>query len=787
MQTQVEWLTKYLRLTNYLGAAQLYLRDNFLLEEELKPEHIKRRVLGHWGTVPGLNFIWACLDVSIKKYKQEMLMVVGPGHGYPAVQANLFVEGSLGEFLKEYNPYAFDLKQRKEAFEKVIKNFSWPGGFPSHSNPHTPGCILEGGELGYSLSHAFGAAFDNPDLIVACIVGDGEAETGPTATAWHSNKFLNPITSGAVLPIVHINGYKISGPTIYGTMSDEELINLFNGYGYFPIIIEGESLFEPMLSAVDSSIERIKSIQKEARDSGNPGKPKWPVILLRSPKGWFGPEPLVEGFPIVGSFRSHGVPLEHPQDDEKEFALLKNWLESYNVRELLNDDYSFISDVLDYVPSGDLRMGMNKHARAIGSKDLVLKDLENFQVEFEQKGTLETSSTAKLSEYMRDIFIDNAENKNFRLFCPDETESNKLHEIFKATKRGYLWPVKDHDENIATDGRVMEMLSEHTLEGWYQGYNITGRHGIFVTYEAFAEIISSMVDQYAKFIRHSRYITWKNPVPSLNFLLTSLVWKQEHNGFSHQNPGFISSVLNDHGDFVSLYFPTDANSMLAVAEEVFKSKNKINVIVAGKRPNPQWLTLEEARKQIQEDIRVWDFVSDENPDVVMVGCGDYPMKEVIAAKLLLKRLIPELRLRVVNITELSCFGIGDNKCPSRISPVRFDEIFTQNKPIIFNYHGYPEDIKSLIYGHHRASGFSIHGYNEIGTTTTPGDMLIQNKVDRYHLALEAVQFASASNPRVEENRTKVEEYLKQILEKHVTYIQEQGIDIDEMERFDFTI
>lgn len=784
-QSPAEWLTKYLRIANYLGAAQLYLRDNFLLEEELKPDHIKRRILGHWGTVPGLNFIYGVLNYAISRYEQEMLLVVGPGHGYPAVQSNLFLEGTLAEFFPKYNHSDPDLGDRKDAFGRLIRNFSWPHKFPSHSNPHTPGCILEGGELGYSLATSFGAAFDNPDLIVACIVGDGEAETGPTATAWHSNKFLNPITCGAVLPIVHVNGYKISGPTLYGTMSDEELTNLFSGYGYHPIVVEGDMLFEPMIAAVEASVQKIRAIQNEARSTGNAGQPKWPVIILRSPKGWFGPGPIKEGFPIIGSFRSHGIPLEDPIKDEHQFHLLKEWLESYKIGELIDSEYRIKPEVLEYVPRGDFRMGMNKHARAVGSRDLILPKLEDLEFKFEHRGISETGSTQKIAEYFREVFKLNEQNKNFRLFCPDETESNKLGEVFKSTQRGYLWPVKNHDENISPDGRVMEMLSEHTLNGWMEGYTLTGRHGIFVTYEAFAELISSMIDQYSKFIRHAREIKWRNAVPSLNFLLTSVSWRQDHNGFSHQNPGFISSVLNDYADYVSVYFPADANSALTVIDEVMRSRNKINVIVAGKRPVPQLLTLDDARHQIRNDIKIWEFASDDDPDIVFAGCGDYVTREVIAARIVLKRLVPDIRIRVVNITELSNFGIGDNHCGCRIDNAEFNRVFTEDKPIIFNYHGYTEDIKSLIFNHHSASRFVIHGYRERGSTTTPFDMLVWNRVDRYSLALEALKLVLARRPELSEGAAKAKESIANLLKKHSDYIIENGVDVPEIEAFKF--
>ncbi|MCA9386356.1 phosphoketolase family protein, partial [Candidatus Dojkabacteria bacterium] len=634
---------------------------------------------------------------------------------------------------------------------------------------------------------SYGAVLDNPDLIVACVVGDGEAETGPLATAWHSNKFLNPITSGAVLPILHLNGYKISGPTIMGTMDNSDLMSLFKGYGYEPIIVEGDFLFEPMLAALEGAYSKIKSIQQEARESGNPGQPRWPMIILRSPKGWFGPESSNPEMPIVGSHRSHGIPIQNPQKVEEEFIRVKEWLESYKIHELIDSSYSLHDGLLDYVPEGDLRMGMNRHTRAADTRDLVLPEIKDYKIDVKKHGELENSSTDKLAEYMRDIFEKNDTYSNFRIFSPDETESNKLGKLFEATKRAYLWPVKSYDEDLSPNGRVMEMLSEHTLQGWLQGYTLTGRHGILITYEAFAEIISSMVDQYVKFVRHAQTISWRNAIPSLNYVLTSLNWRQDHNGFSHQNPGFISSVLNNHADFVEVYFPADSNTMLAVAEEVFASKNGVNVIVAGKRPLNQWLTLEQAKKQVTEDIQIWDFLSDDNPDVVIVGCGDYAMREVVAARKLLREKLPELRVRVINITQLSCFGIGDNEAKCRINAMKFDELFTTDKSIIFNYHGYAEDIKSLIFGHHSASRFSIHGYNEVGTTTTPFDMLVKNKIDRYNLALEAIKHAVAKNATLGEKTHTAEEYFHSILEKHESFILEHGYDIPEVEEFDYSV
>ncbi|HEX9804807.1 MAG TPA: phosphoketolase family protein, partial [Candidatus Dojkabacteria bacterium] len=526
-------LGKYFRLVNYLSAAQLYLKDNFFLEKELSKEHIKKRILGHWGTVPGLNFIYMNLNLIIKKTNQDMMLIIGPGHGYPALLSNLYVEGTMGEFYPEY-------KISKESAGKLIKNFSWPGGFPSHANPETPGVVLEGGELGYSLSTAFGTILDNPDLITACIVGDGEAETGPLAAAWHSAKFVNPKESGAVLPIVHINKYKISGPTIYGTMSDEELDHLFRGYGYNPIFLHDQNIFEDGIRVFDDAYSQIKEIQRLAREENIIDKPKWPVILMISKKGWTGPIEF-QGKMIEDSFRSHGIPLEKPQDDE-EFQALKNWLECYNVQELFTDDFQIDSDILDIIPSDEFKMGRNKHANNEFRYEMNLPQTSDYEIKFEKDFKTKASSTEELGKYLRDVISMNPES--FRIFCPDETESNKLHSLFEATKRGYMWPVPEGSENISKEGRVMEMLSEHTLQGWLQGYTMTGRQGVFISYEAFMMIVASMVDQYSKFLKQSENIKWRKPIPAMNFVLTSTSWRQDHNGFSHQNPGFISAALN---------------------------------------------------------------------------------------------------------------------------------------------------------------------------------------------------------------------------------------------------
>ncbi|MEK9133014.1 MAG: phosphoketolase family protein, partial [Patescibacteria group bacterium] len=593
------WFDKYLRYTDYIAAAQLYLKDNFLLKRPLSPEHIKDRILGHWGTVPGLSFIYAHCDYLIKKHGIEMLYMAGPGHGAPAVLANVFAEGSMGDFYEEY-------QRDRKGMAQIIKDFSWPCRLPSHVTPMTPGGILEGGELGYSLSTAYGAVMDNPNLVVACVVGDGEAESGPLAAAWHSNKFLNAKESGAVLPILHINGYKISGPTIYGTMKDQEIENLFTGFGYQVKIVEGAHMHEKMMEATSWAYREITKIQKKARSGGSVIAPHWPMIVLRSIKGWGGIKTL-DGKKVEGNFRSHGIPVADPKTNPEHLKILEHWLRSYQISELVDSRGCPKPEVLEFVPTGNLRMGKNKHA--IGGnvrKPLKFPDLRAYQVDIKNKpGEVQASNTAVGAEFIKDIFKENDAERNFRFMCPDETDSNKMGALFKTTGRAYVWPLHSYDEFMSTNGRVMEMLSEHTLQGWLQGYLMTGRHGMFATYEAFAMIVASMVDQYAKFIKQSSKVPWRKPISSLNYLLTSLGWRQEHNGYSHQNPGFISAVLEKHGEFCSVYFPPDGNSFLVTLEDCFKRKDSINVIVAGKQNMPQWLTLDEAKKQLKKGAGVW--------------------------------------------------------------------------------------------------------------------------------------------------------------------------------------
>lgn len=756
-----------------MGAAQLYLRDNFLLTEPLQREHIKQRVLGHWGTVPGLNFIYANMNLLAKRHNQEMMLVVGPGHGYPALLANLYVEGSFGEFYPQY-------VHSEKGFKNIIRNFSWPGGFPSHSNPETPGVILEGGELGYSLSTAFGACFDNPDLIVACIVGDGEAESGPLSAAWQSTKFLNPKEDGAVLPIVHVNKYKISGPTIFGTMSDHELYEYFKGQGYSPIVVSGDFLYESMIAASEEAYQQIQNIKN---NPDNP-KPQYPVIVLVTKKGWTGPE-FVKGEMNEDSFKSHGVPLEHVHTDQSEFMELYEWLSSYNAKELLDENYKPIPEILDLLPPPELRLGMTKHANG-GEimQPLKLPNLNSVKVTDDGLRTHKGSSSMRvLSDYMREMISMNP--TNFRVMSPDETESNRLGSLFEITDRRYNWPVPIGSEHLSPTGRVMEILSEHTLQGWLEGYVMTGRHGIFITYEAFGMIVASMIDQYSKFLKQSQPVHWRKPLPSLNIVLTSNSWRQDHNGYSHQNPGLISSVLNDYAHFIRVHFPVDANMLLATAEEAFSSTNTINMIVVGKTELPQYLTLQEAKQQMTTGTHSWDFVGNnpDEPDVVFTATGDYPTQEILATIQILKEDLPEMNTRFVSVSEITCFGIGDHPIHSKIDDEQFRSVFDIDVPIIYSYHGYPEDIKQLIFNHPESKRFTIHGYKEQGTITTPFDMMVFNDTSRFQLGIEAIEKVVKTKPELAKKGDVVIQKYRDLLAKHYEYIRKHGRDIPEVTDF----
>jgi xylulose-5-phosphate/fructose-6-phosphate phosphoketolase len=772
----LEVLQNYQRAADYLSAAQLYLQNNFLLKKPLKPEDIKPRLLGHWGTCPGINLIYAHLDRMIVKYDLDMFLVTGPGHGAPANLANLYLEGSLLEFYPE-------LTLDEEGLGKFIKSFSWPGGFPSHIYPGQPGTIHEGGELGYALATAFGAVMDNPNLIVACIVGDGEAETGPTATAWHSPKFLDPAESGAVLPIVHINGYKISTPTIFGTMSDQELELLFRGYGYHPYFVQLPDLDAGLWQAMEQAYQDIISIQKAARSGNRISQPSWPVILLRSPKGWTGIKSY-EGKPIEGSSLSHQIPLKDAKTNIKQLQMLEEWLRSYHPENLFDQKGRPIPEILRFVPKGHKRMGMNPHAFGEADpKDLKAQNIFDFQLSLDKeskgqwrRGNKQASSIRSLIPYLENVIHDNPHS--FRIFSPDELESNQLN-VFSVTHRDYQWPLQLYDTNIGPEnGRVLEILSEHTCQAWMQGYVLTGRYGLFPSYEAFLGIISTMMDQFAKFIKMSHEIPWRHRVPSLNYIATSTLWRQEHNGFSHQNPGFINTLLNKKGETVRIYLPPDANSLISTLDHCFRSKDYVNLIIANKVELPQWLTMEEAIAHCRTGASIWHWASTEeglNPDVVLVGIGDVMTLETMAAVHWLRKELPELRVRVVNITDLLVLE-SNSKHPHGMSQEMFESLFTADRHVIFNFHGYPSALQSLLFNRGEAYRFEINGYKEEGTTTTPFDLTIRNGTSRLHIAIQAIQAASLINPVIAIKAVEKISQLQYEIRDYTRYIQANGTD-----------
>ncbi|HNW96314.1 MAG TPA: phosphoketolase family protein [Candidatus Paceibacterota bacterium] len=772
MNNSIQAIKKYVRLANYVTVSQIYLQDNFLLGRELNFDDIKSRLLGHWGTCPGINFVYANLNYLIKKHNQEMLFILGPGHGFPALQANLFIEGTLRKF---YPEATLD----ESGLSYISKNFSWPYGFPSHSNPGAPGVILEGGELGYSLSTAYGAILDNPNLIATCLVGDGEAETGPLSTSWHLNKFIDPKENGAVLPILHLNGYKISGPTVFGRMSNKELKSLFYGYGYDPIIVAGLGIYAKMQRVLEKSLKKIKSIQSKARKGKKISSPRWPMIILRTPKGWTGIKEL-DGRRIEDNFLSHQVIAKEAKTNIEHLEALGKWLQSYKINELYSKEKGVDEGILSIIPEGRLRMGEMKYAFAGKMrKDLILPNPEKFAEDANIPGTIGSSSMRRIGLYLREVFELNAKNKNFRLMSPDETYSNKLDEVFKVTKRAFVWPKKKWDEDLSVDGRVIEMLSEHSLQGLAQGYVLTGRHMVFASYEAFVEIVASMADQYAKFLKIAREIEWRGDAPSFNYILTSSGWRQEHNGFSHQNPGFISNMLQKGGDFIKAYFPADGTSALVVLDHCLKSKNCINIIVAGKTLEPRWLTPDLAKQELDRGMMIWNFASDKNPDIVFSSIGDYMTKECLAAIDYLKKEFPDIKTRLVNVVELSSLGFGR----SGNNQEDFDFYFTKNKPVIFNFHGYPETIKHLLFGKGKNERFFVHGYIENGSTTTPFDMQVRNKTDRFSLVIEAFRILAGSGKI---NKDKAEKIIKRYEDKlryHDGYIRKYGVDMEEIENW----
>ncbi len=771
---QITDFEQFRRATNYLTAAQIFLQDNFLLERPLKPEDIKPRLLGHWGSGPGVNLIYSHLNKLIKKTGQEMMFVLGPGHAFPSLQANLFLEGTLEKFYPK-------AKHTYDGIGYICRNFSWPYGFPSHSNPGTPGVILEGGELGYSLATSYGAILDNRNLIVACLVGDGEAETGPAAGAWHLNKLIDPKTNGTVLPILHLNGYKISAPTVFGRMSDDELKSLFWGYGYEPRLVSGDNLDQQMEEALQWAHQLIWDIKESDKEII---APRMPMIIMRTLKGWTGVKEL-NGQKIEGNCLSHQVVLAEAKTNPEQLKMLEDWLKSYKFNELFDREHGFGDFIKNIIPDFEQCMGMNKHARGGNAvyRPLKLPPADQFAEDAKKPGTIGSSGMRRVGLYLQEVFKLNKESKNFRFFSPDETYSNKLDAIFGEASRAWVWPHEKWDKDMATDGRVMEMLSEHNLQGLSQGYALTGRHIVFASYEAFLPIVSSMVDQYVKFLKHMDQFDWHGDFPSLNYILTSSGWRQDHNGFSHQNPGFIDDTLRRQGNFCDVYFPSDGNTVLVILEKMLSSIRKVNVMVAGKTLEPRWLTTDLAKKQYDECIMTWDFASDLNPDVILAGIGDYPTKEALAAISLVKKEYPEARLRFVNISSLTSgrhsHGIG--RYGEYVSEQEFNRNFTTDKPVIITFHGYPETIKSIFFNYDvDTRRFDVRGYIEHGSTTTPFDMQVRNLTSRYHLLIAVFEkLAAADRMPKEMAQNIIIKYQKKITE-NIEYAKAHGTDMPEI-------
>ena len=763
---RLEIIDAYFRAANYLTAGQIYLKNNPLLEEPLKGEHIKKRLLGHWGTSPGLNFIYAHLNRLIQDTQAKIIYVTGPGHGGPALRANVFLEGSMTETYP-------DISMNTSGIHKLMKDFSWPGGVPSHVSPPTPGSIHEGGELGYSLVHAFGAVMDNPDLIAMCVVGDGESETGPLATSWQSNKFINVKRDGAVLPIFHLNGYKISGPTLFGRMSDEKIESFFKGCGYNPRFIEGDDpkeLHPKMWEMLDWAYGEIRRLQKGPDE--NPVD--WPLIVMRTPKGWTGPK-VVDGKKVEGTFRAHQVPLSDVIDNEEHMKILEDWLRSYHIEELFDEHGHPVEKVLKLIPEKTLRMGSNPHTNGgLLMKELKIPDFTQYAVKVPNPGSVIGEATRELGKLVRDIMKENPDN--FRLFCPDETNSNRLNHVFEVTGRTYLGNILDSDESLAHDGRVMEVLSEHLCQGWLEGYLLTGRHGIFPCYEAFALIVDSMLNQHGKWLKACRELPWRKPIPSLNYLLTSHAWRQDHNGFSHQGPGFIESVMQKKSTVARIYLPPDANCLLAIGSHCLKSINYINLIISGKQPMPQWLNMKDAKAHCERGASVWQWASDEGePDVVMAAGGDTPTLETMAAVSILKKHFPDLKIRVINVVDLFTL-IPHVRHPHGFDEETFEQLFTNDKPVIFAFHGHPRVIHELIYARENPHRFHVRGYIEEGTTTTPFDMVVCNHMSRFHLAMEVLH----RTPKMKSVAGDFIDTCKKTLEKHKSYIYEHGEDLPEI-------
>jgi len=765
----------YWRAANYLSVGQLYLRNNSLLKEPLKLEHVKNMLLGHWGTTPGQNFIYTHLNRVINKYDLDMIYISGPGHGGPAVVAGTYLEGTYSEVYPAIPP-------DEEGLKKLFTQFSYPGGISSHASPQTPGSIHEGGELGYSLSHAFGAVLDNPELIVACVVGDGEAETGPLATAWHSNKFLNPLTDGVVLPVLHLNGYKISNPTVLARITHEELEQLFQGYGWAPIFVEGsepEVMHQLMAAALDQAINQIKKIKQDAFEHDNETRPRWPMIVLRSPKGWTGPKE-VDSHKIEGTFRSHQIPLSVSASAPKDhLQQLENWMKSYKPEELFDKQGRLLPELAELAPKGERRMGANPHANGgLLLKDLRMPDFREYAIDVPLHGSDGEGDVHVTGRFLRDVIKLNDDNKNFRIFGPDETVSNRLEAVFEVTERQWNSITEENDEFLASSGRVMEMLSEHQCEGWLEGYLLTGRHGIFNCYEAFIHIVDSMFNQHAKWLKITREIIWRRKIASLNILLTSTVWRQDHNGFTHQDPGFIDHVINKKSEIVRVYLPPDANCLLSVMDHCLRSYHYVNVIIAGKHPSPQWLSMDEAVAHCTRGIGMWNWASNDQdcePDVVMTCSGDVPTLETLAAVSIIREHLPEVKIRVINVVDLLKLQ-RQSEHPHGLSDGDFDTLFTKNKPVVFAFHGYPWLIHRLTYNRTNNSNIHVRGYKEEGTITTSFDMTVLNDMDRFHLVIDVIDRL----PQTGSKGTYLKQKLQDKLIEHKHYINTNGEDMPEI-------
>ena len=773
-QALLNKMNAYWRAANYLSVGQIYLHDNPLLKEPLKIEHIKNMLLGHWGTTPGQNFIYVHLNRIIKKYDLNMIYISGPGHGGPALVGSTYLEGTYSEVYP-------NISQDEEGLKKLFTQFSFPGGIPSHVSPECPGSMHEGGELGYSLSHAFGAAFDNPDLIISCVVGDGEAETGPLATAWHSNKFLNPVTDGVVLPILHLNGYKIANPTVLARIGDEELESLFKGYGWKPYLIEGDDpmqMHQKMADLLDVVIAEIKAIKTNAIENEDTKRPCWPMIILKTPKGWTGPK-FVDGLPVEGTFRSHQVPITDPATNPEHLKQLEDWLKSYKPEELFDENGHLLPELAELAPKGERRMGANPHANGgMLLEDLRMPDFCDYGLSLPSRGETGPGDTLVLGKFIRDVIKMNIEARNFRLFGPDETLSNKLNAVFEATNRQWLAETIETDDFLKKDGRVMEMLSEHQCEGWLEGYLLTGRHGLFNCYEAFIHIIDSMFNQHAKWLKVTAGLPWRRKLASLNILLASHVWRQDHNGFTHQDPGFIDHVVNKKASVVRVYLPPDANCLLSVMDHCLKSRHYVNVVVAGKHPSPQWLTIDEAVVHCTKGIGIWDWASNDagaEPDVVMACAGDVPTLETLAAVSILRKKLPELKIRLVNVVDLMKLQ-PETEHPHGLSDKDFDALFTKDKPVIFAFHAYPWLIHRLTYRRTNHQNIHVRGYKEEGTITTPFDMTVLNEMDRFNLVQDVIDRL----PQLNDKGAYLKQEMKDKLIEHKIYITKNGLDMPEV-------